>query len=749
MHVGDKIESINGTQVTTVAEFLKAVHLPAGSRVSLGLVRGSSAQTVSVVLAPAPTEHDPAVDTRYLSVDVDGSLRRVLLTVPHGKTGPFPTLMIVGGIGCYSIDNINPQDAYRNLAHDLGRRGIAVLRLEKSGLGDSQGPPCSTVDFTSEMRSYEVTLAWLTHNPDVDASHIFLLGHSIGGVVVPRLAASQRVAGVIAADTVGINWYEYELINMRRQIALSGADPSTVDSLMKTFQRCVALLEINGAEYKDILRDHPDCATPLSIYPVPAAYMKEVADLNIGEPWTKLNVPVLAVYGRSDFITDESDHQRIVDMVNAGHPGSAQLEVIGNMDHYLTVVDSQKKSQDLASRQVFGPYNHAFSQDIGNWICLRARCTDPPAATGANVFPLRYVDNRMMMQWMIDGKGPYWMIVDTGVIRTILTPATAKSLGLTLRKAASVTGVGNHAADLSVTKIAGLQAGSITASNLDAEVIDLTEIQRGIGFPHLDGVVGYEALKNYSVRVDVDDSTLTISRDTLPAPAGAYRVSASGPLLSVPVKIDGLSGSAVVDTGDRSSLTLFNKFAAAHGLYDRFPGIHNVLTGFGVGGPVHGDVFRNPTLEIFGGSLNNVVARASRQTGGVFATANQAGSVGGGILRRFNVIYDYPAQRIFAWPSKVFSQADPYDTIGWWLSQSSRGIFVASITKGGPADRGGVRVGDIVVTVNQAAVPEAAATLRDALVRIPAGRMVQLTLNRDGQLLHTNVRTADQFGRAA
>lgn len=83
------------------------------------------------------------VDTIYSSMDVDGSKRRTLITLPKNSPGRLPAMRLLGGIGCFTVDNpADPFDAYRMLAHGLSQAGIVVMRLEKSGIGDSQGGPC-------------------------------------------------------------------------------------------------------------------------------------------------------------------------------------------------------------------------------------------------------------------------------------------------------------------------------------------------------------------------------------------------------------------------------------------------------------------------------------------------------------------------------------------------------------------------------------------------------------------------------
>jgi hypothetical protein len=126
------------------------------------------------------------------------------------------------------------------------------------------------------------------------------------------------------------------------------------------------------------------------------------------------------------------------------------------------------------------------------------------------------------------------------------------------------------------------------------------------------------------------------------------------------MKIAGIPTTVLVDTGDRSSLTLFTPFAKRYLFYDRYRSRQNIVTGYGLGGPIYADVFTLPRLDVFGFHVAGVVTRASRQTRGVFATTGDGGSIGTGMLKRFNVVYDYPDHTIVAWPSKYFNAPDAF-----------------------------------------------------------------------------------------
>jgi hypothetical protein len=108
-----------------------------------------------------PDEVDPSVRTFYETLSVDDHLQRTLVTLPTSARGTHPALLVIGGIGCYSVDNAaDAEDVYMRLTHDLARRGVIAMRLEKSGVGDSRGPSCLSVDLATEMHSYQLALAW-------------------------------------------------------------------------------------------------------------------------------------------------------------------------------------------------------------------------------------------------------------------------------------------------------------------------------------------------------------------------------------------------------------------------------------------------------------------------------------------------------------------------------------------------------------------------------------------------------------
>jgi predicted aspartyl protease len=293
-------------------------------------------------------------------------------------------------------------------------------------------------------------------------------------------------------------------------------------------------------------------------------------------------------------------------------------------------------------------------------ILLAAMAVSTHASQSTTV-PFTLFDNRMLVGVSLNGIGPFAMIVDTGSDALVVTPSVARRLALITRAAGSATGAGSGSAAVAQTRIASVAIGALRFREIPTEVIDLSPIQRAIGFPRLDGIVGYSILRRLRVGVDMNDGTLTLSSAPLSVPKTAATVSFTinrYGLIQIPAAVDGVHGTFVIDTGDRSSLTLFAHFAQANNFYRDAP-VRNAITGIGVGGPIYSDVLRT-TVSLFGSTVSGVVTRASRDRGGVFALAPQDASIGTGLLRRFNIVYDYPKKELFAWPSRFFSAADEY-----------------------------------------------------------------------------------------
>jgi len=70
---------------------------------------------------------------------------------------------------------------------------------------------------------------------------------------------------------------------------------------------------------------------------VSAEFYQQLQDLNLGETWSAVNVPVLVLHGTTDTIMSHADSVEIANIVNRTHPGYAPFTNIPGTDHLLTI----------------------------------------------------------------------------------------------------------------------------------------------------------------------------------------------------------------------------------------------------------------------------------------------------------------------------------------------------------------------------------------------------------------------------
>jgi len=125
-------------------------------------------------------------------------------SLPNGK-GPFPAIVLISGTGHNTRDeDVWGHKIFLILADAFNRRGIAVLRYDKRGVGASTGDydAATTVDFTSDA---EAAVTWLKTQQEINPLHVGVLGHSEGGIIAPAVAAEDKSVAfvvMIAGPTI-------------------------------------------------------------------------------------------------------------------------------------------------------------------------------------------------------------------------------------------------------------------------------------------------------------------------------------------------------------------------------------------------------------------------------------------------------------------------------------------------------------------------------------------------------------------
>jgi pimeloyl-ACP methyl ester carboxylesterase len=373
--VGDVITDVDQHKVVDTQDFVATVsRLHAGDSVSIRLTREGGIRTIPLAVKMRPFESSPDARTLYEAVTVDGNLRRVIVTVPKSE-GKHPAVLYMTGIGCASQESIDLASTEAKLLYGLTGAGFVTMRVEKSGVGDSQGLPCmnASVDMQAEVRGYTAGLGALKQYPFVDSNHIFIIGFSVGGVEAPLVAEQVPVQGLVVINTVAKPFLEYLIDTRRRQNMLQHIPYDEMERRLRLNEQCNHRLLIERQPPDQLLKDLPGCKDFIE-YPAPYSYMQQWAVLNPAEEWRRVDVPVLVVYGDSDFVSTIADDHYLADLIGSFHPGNATLREIPGMDHYLAKAPSMEESMKRAAG-ILGEFEPAVLNAVREWLDQHARKT--------------------------------------------------------------------------------------------------------------------------------------------------------------------------------------------------------------------------------------------------------------------------------------------------------------------------------------------------------------------------------------
>jgi pimeloyl-ACP methyl ester carboxylesterase len=272
-----------------------------------------------------------------------GEKLRTYITKPKGSTGKVPVIFLVGWLSCDSMEYPDGEtDGFGTFLRRLiDRSGYATLRMDKPGVGESQGI-CAQADFQSEMSGWQTAFASMSKYDFMDRDRVFVVGLSNGGGFSPLVSRDHPVRGFVSAGSWGRTWYEHMLELERLTLTRAGKSPAEVNSAVKGLTDFYNLYLMKGMTPGEVITKHPEWKSlwsdaPEGQYGRPAAFYQQLQELNLGEAWQKINAPVLVIRGSADNIMSRADAEAIAQSVNQVRPGRARYLEIEGMSHGFEV----------------------------------------------------------------------------------------------------------------------------------------------------------------------------------------------------------------------------------------------------------------------------------------------------------------------------------------------------------------------------------------------------------------------------
>ncbi|MGH9754756.1 MAG: alpha/beta fold hydrolase [Blastocatellia bacterium] len=375
LRAGDRILRVNGSLLDSFVTYQKIFPaLRAGETVRFEIVRNDQVLALTTTLSALPREQLKGAHTIYDSVLTDfGSRLRMIVTRPQNAqgqiaTGKLPVVFLVGWLSCDSVEYpFGPSDGFGQAPHDIATKsGVVLVRTDKPGVGDSEGPGCVECDFQTELAGYRAAFRALKRYDFVDPDRIFILGLSNGGGFAPLVPQNEKVRGYIIAGGWAKTWFEHMIEHERRRLQLSGKNQGEIKDLMKGYAEFYTDYLVRKMTPREVLRAKPHLATlwydmPEHQYGRPASFYHQLQDLNLASAWEKVDAPVLILYGEYDWIMSRADHELIAEIVNSKHPGRATFVELPKTDHLFMTYDNIGAAFEGATP---GRYNPSVTEQI-------------------------------------------------------------------------------------------------------------------------------------------------------------------------------------------------------------------------------------------------------------------------------------------------------------------------------------------------------------------------------------------------
>lgn len=357
----------------------------------------------------------------------------------------------------------------------------------------------------------------------------------------------------------------------------------------------------------------------------------------------------------------------------------------------------------------------------------------------ARRIPFELVGNHIYMSARVNNSEPLWFLFDTGAAGSYLDAQRAKALGLGAQGESKIVGI------------------SFPGVRLRNQAFSIQPLGFWIYDGHaVDGMLGYDFISRFVVQIDYANRTFDLFD-----PQG-YKYRGSGEIISlimleddsggkVPlvrarimqVGRDPIEGKFIADTGVRGALSFNSPFVEANQLLQAAQ--KTIQAPLGGGSMVRESkqpIGRVPNLQLGSFTFKDPITIFFLDKKGVLASPEFDGVIGGEILRRFKVVFDYSRQQMILEPNRHFSEPDEYDMSGLLLiaeGEDFKILKVRRLVEDSPATQAGLREGDFISAVNGTVASKLSLERVRAMFK-QAGQSYLLSIERGEERMQIRIR---------
>ena len=285
------------------------------------------------------------------------------LTLPTTGGGPWPAVVLVHGSGPNDRDEtVGANKPFRDLAWGLATKGVAVLRYEKRTKAYAEKLQAAGLgQFTVQEETIDDALsavAQLRATDGLDPKRIFIVGHSLGGTVAPRIGhADPKLAGLIILAGATRPLEDLMVEQTRYLISLNG-QPSA-ESRAKLDELLAEVAKVKKVTPAD------SSSTALLLHATPPYWLdlREHDTLTIAK---ELKQPLLILQGGRDYQVTEVDFNRWKESLVA--QSNVTFKLYPKLNHLFIAGEGRSTPDEYEEP---GHVAEGVVTDIAEWIGAR------------------------------------------------------------------------------------------------------------------------------------------------------------------------------------------------------------------------------------------------------------------------------------------------------------------------------------------------------------------------------------------
>lgn len=339
---------------------------------------------------PFPYRVEPAAfaNPTFPEVHLAGTL-----TLPEGN-GPFPAAVLITGSGGQDRDeSMLGHKPFAVIADYLTRHGVAVLRFDDRGVGESKGDyaAATSADLATDANA---AFAWLAARSDIRKDAIGMIGHSEGGMIGPiAMAENPAVAFLVMLAGPGTD-LEQLMLSQRRllgsQMGMSEAELDRAEPVMAALFKAIREADtVEAGREAAMAVMTPEAKTALGM---PVEMDGAVVVNQVSSPWfqyffkydpapnlARIKVPVLALNGALDRQVPPAANLAAIRAATAGNADVTLIEM-PNLNHLFQTAATGGIGEYATIEETFSP---AALDLMAKWITERFPTAGAPTASAA------------------------------------------------------------------------------------------------------------------------------------------------------------------------------------------------------------------------------------------------------------------------------------------------------------------------------------------------------------------------------